>query len=64
MYGDGLADIKMVPKENLNNTISVGFLEAKILESLEAFNNVFDIVCTYRTSFEEARQTILEYTKK
>ena len=64
LYGDGLADIKMVPKENLNNTISVGFLEAKILESLEAFNNVFDIVCTYRTSFEEARQTILEYTKK
>ena len=64
LYGDGLADIKMVPEEDLKNTISVAFLEAKIVESLETFNNVFDIVCTYRTSFEEARQTILEYTKK
>ena len=64
LYGDGLADIKMVPEEALKNTISVAFLEAKIVESLETFNKVFDIVCTYRTSFEEARQTILEYTKK
>ena len=64
LYGDGLADIKMVPKESLKNTISVGFLEEKIVESLEAFNQVFDIVCTYRTSFNNAIQTISEYTQR
>jgi 5'-nucleotidase len=63
LLGDGLADIDMVQKELLYKTISIGFLEEKIVENLNAFNNTFDIVCTNNTSMDEAIQIIKRYSK-
>jgi len=53
MYGDGLADLSMVPERLYDKTIKIGFLVEAIEESLEAFNNNFDIVLLGDDSFDE-----------
>lgn len=58
LVGDIIEDTNMVLKENLNNTIAVGFLDKEIKENLEAYRNNFDIVLTDNSSFSEVDQFI------
>jgi 5'-nucleotidase len=63
LFGDVLSDINMVSPEDLNRTITIGFLDNKIEENLEFFKNKFDIVCTNNTSFDEVSNVLLRYFK-
>ena len=46
LFGDVIEDKKMVPEEQWNETISVGFLNENIDENLEEYKKNFDIVLT------------------
>lgn len=61
LLGDGLADLKMVPKSYLTKTITVGFLDEKIEENLEVFNDNFDIVLSNRGTFDEINNILKIY---
>lgn len=61
MYGDGLADLSMVPERLHDKTIKVGFLVEAIEESLEAFNKNFDIVLLGDDSFKEVNDYLNIY---
>lgn len=61
LLGDGIADLKMVKKEDLIKTITVGFLDEKIEENLEHYNKAFDIVLTKEASFEEVNKILNIY---
>ncbi len=53
LLGDGLADLKMISETDMNKAITVGFLDEKIEENLETFNNNFDIVLSENGTFDE-----------
>ena len=61
LLGDGLADLKMVSKTDMNKSITVGFLDEKIEENLEGFNKNFDIVLTNGGTFEEVNNILNIY---
>ncbi len=61
LFGDGIADLKMVDEEKIKNSITVGFLDEKIEESLECFNNNFDIVLSNGGTFEEVNNILKLY---
>ena len=53
LMGDAIADLDMIPKQDINKAITVGFLEEKIEENLEYFNQTFDIVMSNNESLKE-----------
>ena len=53
LFGDVLSDINMVKKEDLDKTITIGFLDVNEKENFEFYKNTFDIVCTENTSFTD-----------
>ncbi len=61
MYGDGLADLSMVPEYLWDRTIKVGFLEAAVEESLDIYNKMFDIVLVNNGSFDEVNNYLNIY---
>ncbi len=61
LFGDGLADLKMISKEELENTISVGFLEEKVEENLKYYNESFDIVLTNNGTFNDVNKILKIY---
>lgn len=61
LLGDGLADLKMVSKEKIENTITIGFLDEKIEENLEYFNKEFDIVVTNQGSLDDVNNILKIY---
>lgn len=63
LLGDGLADLKMIPQEEIKNAITVGFLDEKIEESLECFNKNFDIVLSDGGTFEDVNNILKIYKK-
>jgi 5'-nucleotidase len=58
LFGDTIGDIKMVPEDKLEDTISIGFLDKDEEAHLEEFREHFDIVCTENTSFEEIQNIL------
>ena len=44
LLGDLIEDISMVPKEKLDTTLTIGFLNGKVEENLKIYNERFDIV--------------------
>ena len=60
LLGDIIDDINMVSKEKLSSTITVGFLDKKIEQNIETYRNIFDIVLTDHSSFDEVEYEILE----
>jgi len=58
LLGDNLADIKMVPEEQRENTIRIGFLNFNETENLEKFKTHFDIVCTEETNFHDLEKIL------
>lgn len=61
LLGDGIGDLKMVSKENIKNTISVGFLDEKIKENLDFYNENFDIVLADEGTFEDVNKILKIY---
>lgn len=53
--GDTIEDIKMVRREKLEKTISIGFLDKKIEQNLTLYRATFDIVLTQNASFDEVK---------
>lgn len=58
LCGDVIEDITMVKPEQLDNTITVGFLDKKIEQNLQSYRDNFDLVLTEDASFEEVLETI------
>lgn len=58
LAGDGLADLKMIPEQDIKKAITIGFLDEKIEENLEYFNKEFDIVSTENGSFKEIEEIL------
>lgn len=58
LFGDIVDDVNMVPKEKLNKTITVGFLDSNIEENLELYKSTFDIVLTDNSSYKEIESII------
>ena len=53
---------KMVSKEDLNRTLSFGFLEKNVSQNLELYKKDFDVVLTNNSSFydiEDILKTII-----
>ena len=60
VFGDGIDDVRMIPKHKENRSIKIGFCETNEKESLQKYKEVFDIVCTNNTSFEELLRSLKE----
>ncbi len=60
LVGDIIEDIYMVPKEDLKRTLAVGFLENKVKENLNFYNENFDIVLTENASFDDVKNLIFD----
>lgn len=58
LLGDLIEDIKMADKENLQNTLTIGFLDENIEQNLEKYNNSFDIVLTDNSDFNDVKNIL------
>lgn len=53
LFGDLVADIKMVKEDDRENALKIGFLEDKVEENRLYFEKSFDVVCTDNTGYDE-----------
>ncbi len=61
LCGDIVEDIQMAPKENLQNTITIGFLNNKIEENSKFYQQNYDVVLTEEeATFYEVEKIIKE----
>ena len=51
LFGDLIEDLYMIPKNNLKNCISFGFLEQNIAENFNIYKKSFDYVLTDNSSY-------------
>ena len=58
LLGDLIDDISMVSKNDLYKTLTIGFLENKVEENIQFYNDNFDIVFTNNSSFEDVQKLI------
>ena len=58
LFGDILNDIKMVQLEELEATITTGFLDKDIESNLDKYKEQFDIVLTDRASFDQIEEIL------
>lgn len=61
LYGDFIGDKKMIGKDDFSNVITVGFLDVKVDENLEAYNKEFDLVCTDTSSYYDVNNILNLY---
>jgi len=53
LLGDSLDDVKMSSEEKREEALKIGFLEEKVEENMPFYRDVFDVVCTDNTGFDE-----------
>lgn len=59
LFGDLIEDKKMIGKEDLENTLSVCFINERTEDNIEVFNNNFDVVLTKEDSnFDVAKKIV------
>ena len=58
LLGDLIEDLKMQKKENLERTLTIGFLDENIEEGLEKYNKNFDIVLTNNSNFNDIKNVL------
>lgn len=58
LLGDLVEDIKMIDKKQIDNTITIGFLDSKVESNLEVYNNNFDIVITNDGTFYDVKNSL------
>lgn len=61
LLGDNVADLKMIKNEDLPKAVTVGFLDEKIEENLEYYNNEFDVVLTNQSSLNDVNKILNLY---
>ena len=64
LIGDAIEDKKMVPEEQWNETILVGFLNENIKNNLEKYKNSFDITLTKNDASFENLENCLNLKEK
>ncbi|MBE5819501.1 MAG: hypothetical protein E7310_01535 [Clostridiales bacterium] len=52
LFGDIVEDIRMINKEQLHKTLTIGFLDYNIEKNLKKYNENFDVVLSNESSFE------------
>lgn len=63
LFGDFVEDKNMVPKNEWDQTVSVGFLCKKVEENLEVFKNNFDVVLTGKDASFRVANELIGYEK-
>ena len=58
LFGDLIEDLNMIHKEDLNRTISFGFLEKNIDKNFEFYKQSFDVVLTNNSSFDDVTKIL------
>ncbi len=59
LCGDIIEDIQMIPEQNLDKTITIGFLNKIIEQNLEFYNRHYDMVLTDKEAcFQEVKKII------
>lgn len=58
LFGDLIEDLNMVHKDDLNKTISFGFLEKNIDKNFDFYKQCFDVVLTDNSSFDDVRKIL------
>lgn len=58
LLGDLIEDLKMQKKENSQTTLTIGFLDENIEESIEKYNKNFDIVFTNDSNFNDVKNIL------
>lgn len=61
LLGDLIEDIKMAKQEELDNILTIGFLDENIEQNLEKYNNNFDIVLTEDSNFNDVKNILNIY---
>lgn len=63
LCGDIIDDIQMIDKEDLDKTITIGFLNNRADENLKHYNQNYDLVLTEEEAcFQEVEKIILQFT--
>ena len=58
LFGDLVADVKMIPKEKEKDALKFGFLDHKIDENLNYYKEVYDVVIRDEGSFKSVLDII------
>ncbi len=58
LFGDQIADTKMIADDKKDKCIKIGFCEEKVDENYKFFENEYDIICTNNTTFIELANEI------
>ena len=53
LLGDSIFDIRMAKEEARDNALKIVFLEEKVEENMPYYCDVFDVVCTDNTDYNE-----------
>ena len=61
VLGDGIADLKMIQEKEKKHSVTVGFLDEKIDECINTYNNYFDIVITNEGGIDELNNILKIY---
>lgn len=64
LFGNLIEDLNMVNKEDLSKTISFGFLEKNVDESLNRYRNSYDVVLTDNSSFYDVESILIKHRKE
>lgn len=58
LLGDLIEDLKMQRQEDLEKTLTIGFLDENIEKSIEKYNKNFDIVLTENSDFNDVKNVL------
>ena len=58
LLGDSTSDIRMAREEARNQALKIGFLEEKVEENKDYYQEQFDVVCTDNTTYNELFQKL------
>lgn len=61
LFGNLIEDLNMVNKEDLNRTISFGFLEKNVDKNMELYKNSYDVVLTDNSSFYDVEKILSKF---
>lgn len=58
LFGDLIEDLNMVNKDDLDKTISFGFLEKNVYNNFDIYKQYFDVVLTHNSSFDDVTKIL------
>ena len=64
LFGNLIEDLNMINEQDLNKTISFGFLEKNVDVNLSKYKNSFDIVLTDNSSFNDVENILSSIKEK